>query len=117
VRRWAGGGPARRKLATFALPSELGNKRATMEMVAEAVRDLDLPGERLEKLRTAVAEAAMDAMEHDNHVRPELPVTVLVFASAEDLGVRITDRGGDPIPGPGGEATAKADDLTHGRDI
>lgn len=41
---------AHRTLVDFALPSELGNERAAMEKVARAVRALDLPPARLEKL-------------------------------------------------------------------
>lgn len=93
-----------RTVADFALPSEPGNEREAMALVAKAVRDLGLTPARLEKLRTAVAEATMNAMEHGNRYRPEVPVTVRVLTSAEDLCVRITDRGGGPVPTPGTEA-------------
>jgi len=80
-----------------------------MELVAEAVRNLGLPPARLERLKTAVAEATMNAMEHGNEYRPEVPVTVRVLASAEDLSVLIlsvliTDRGSSPVPAPSAEA-------------
>ena len=52
----------RRTLAEFSVPSEPGNERLAMEMVAEAVRDLDICGENLERLKTAVAEATMNSM-------------------------------------------------------
>lgn len=99
-----GGEPAHRTLADFTLPSEPGNEREAMEIVAGAVRDLDLPPARLEKLKTAVSEATINAMEHGNGYRPEAPVVVRVLASAEDLFVRITDRGGGPVSAPGAEA-------------
>jgi serine/threonine-protein kinase RsbW len=69
-----------------------------MELVAEAVQGLGLPPARLERLKTAVAEATMNAMEHGNGYRPEVPVTVRVLASAEDLFILITDRGGTSVP-------------------
>lgn len=88
-------------LANFALPSEPGNERRAMEQVIEAVKELDLPNRRLERLETAVAEATMNAMEHGNNYRPEVPVTIQVLASETVLAVRVTDEGGDaPILEP-----------------
>lgn len=99
-----GGEPARRTLADFSVPSEPGNEREAMEIVAGAARDLDLPPARLEKLKTAVSEATMNAMEHGNKYRPEAPVAIKVVASTKELSVLITDWGGGPIPAPGAEA-------------
>lgn len=91
----------RQTLADFALPSEPGNEQQAMEQVAEAVKELGLSDRRLERLKTAVAEAAMNAMEHGNNYRPEVPVTIQVLASQTVLSVRITDEGGGaPIPDP-----------------
>jgi len=87
----------RRILAEFQLPSEPGRERQAVEHVAVAVTELHLPSARLEKLKTAVAEATMNAIEHGNHFRPELPVSIKVLASEEVLTVSITDKGGDQI--------------------
>jgi len=65
-----------------------------MEQVAVAVAGLGLPADRLERLKTAVAEATMNAMEHGNRYDPELPVAIQVRASADELVVSITDHGG-----------------------
>ncbi len=95
------GDSAGRILADFTLPSEPGNERRAIERVAEAVRGLRLPAARLERLKTAVGEATMNAMEHGNKYRPDLPVSVRVLASETALSVEITDHGGDqPIPEP-----------------
>jgi anti-sigma regulatory factor (Ser/Thr protein kinase) len=88
----------RRTLAEFSVPSEPGNERLAMETVAEAVGDLDIRGENLQRLKTAVAEATMNAMEHGNKYRAEVPVEVLVLVEDQDLMVRITDRGSGPPP-------------------
>ena len=90
----------RRSLAELSLPSEPGNERRAAEEVAGAVDGLGLPPERLERLKTAVAEATMNAMEHGNGYRPEMPVDILVLLSGSELAVRITDRGGSPVPVP-----------------
>lgn len=46
----------------------------------------------------------MNAMEHGNAYRPEVPVTVQVLASAAKLHVLISDHGGRPIPPPSATA-------------
>jgi len=83
-------------LADFSLPSEPGNERLAMEEVAAVVSGLGLPEKTLEKLKTAVAEAALNAMEHGNHYRAELPVFIEVSVSDTDLSVKITDEGSGP---------------------
>jgi anti-sigma regulatory factor (Ser/Thr protein kinase) len=91
---------ARRTLADFTLPSEPGNERRAMEEVARAVSGLGLPEKTLQRLKTAVAEATMNAMEHGNRYDPEVPVQIQVLSSDADLFVRITDQGGSPVPDP-----------------
>src|SRR5712691_9956281 len=83
-------------LAEFSIPSVPGNERQAMEQVAQAVQELHLPASRLEKLKTAVAEATMNAMEHGNHYQPDVPVMIQVQASATTLAVRISDQGEGP---------------------
>jgi anti-sigma regulatory factor (Ser/Thr protein kinase) len=93
----AAGAPPRaeRQLAAFEVASEPGNERLAIDQVAEAVAGLGLVGQRLERLKTAVGEATMNAIEHGNGNRPELPVEVTVVTDDTDLTVRITDQGGD----------------------
>jgi serine phosphatase RsbU (regulator of sigma subunit)/anti-sigma regulatory factor (Ser/Thr protein kinase) len=86
-------------LASFDVPSEPGNERLAIDGVAEAIAGLGLPEARLERLKTAVGEATMNAIEHGNRNRPELLVAVNVVADEAGLRVRITDQGGErPFP-------------------
>ena len=87
---------ARRTLAELSVPSEPGNERRAMEEVAGAVEGLGLPDRTLERLKTAVAEATMNAMEHGNQYRSEAPVVIEVSASEVDLSVKLTDEGSGP---------------------
>jgi len=87
---------ARRTLVELSVPSEPGNERQAMEKVAVAVEGLGLPAPTLERLKTAVAEATMNAMEHGNHYRAEVPVVIEVSASDTELFVKITDEGSGP---------------------
>jgi serine phosphatase RsbU (regulator of sigma subunit)/anti-sigma regulatory factor (Ser/Thr protein kinase) len=93
-------------LADFDLPSEPGNERQAMELVSQAVADVGLGPARLERLKTAVAEATMNAMEYGNEYRSDRPVSIRVVHSEDRLRVQVTDQGG------GGElAEAEAPDL------
>jgi serine phosphatase RsbU (regulator of sigma subunit)/anti-sigma regulatory factor (Ser/Thr protein kinase) len=86
-------------LAEFSLPSQEGNERDAMRRAGEVAAAFGISGERLEGLKTAVAEATMNAIEHGNRNDPALPVTVRVVASGDELTVRISDEGGErPIP-------------------
>jgi serine phosphatase RsbU (regulator of sigma subunit)/anti-sigma regulatory factor (Ser/Thr protein kinase) len=89
----AGGDGVWQVISTFSIPSEPGNEREAMRLVAEAAQNLNLPSARFEKLKTAVAEGTMNAIEHGNQNRPDLQVeiAVLVSASHDALAVRITD--------------------------
>ena len=94
---------ARRTLAELSMPSEPGNERRAMEEVARAVSGLELPERTLQRLKTAVAEATMNAMEHGNRYDPEVPVDIQVWLFEECLLVRIIDQGSGPPPSPNAE--------------
>jgi serine phosphatase RsbU (regulator of sigma subunit)/anti-sigma regulatory factor (Ser/Thr protein kinase) len=81
-------------LAEFHEPSAMGNERKVMERVAEVVRDVGLDPKRYARLKTAVSEAAMNAIEHGNHGDPKLPVHVRVSTTERELTVTIVDNGG-----------------------
>jgi len=90
--------PAGRRLASFAVASEPGNERIALARVAEAVAGSGLPPARLERLKTAVAEATMNAIEHGNRSQPDIPVDVEVTQDGADIIVAITDLGGEHAP-------------------
>ena len=90
---------APRSLDTFTLASEPGNERLALARVAGTVKDLGLSDARLERLKTAVAEATMNAIEHGNGNRPEIPVEVAVTQDGEEIIVAITDQGSEVHPG------------------
>ena len=88
--------PSFRQLASFTVRSEPGNERVALAQVAEAVAGEGLSPGRLERLKTAVAETAMNAIEHGNRNQPEVPVDVVVTVADGDIVVTITDQGGAP---------------------
>jgi anti-sigma regulatory factor (Ser/Thr protein kinase) len=100
-------GGGRERLAHFELPSRPGNERRAMQQVAEVVAPLGLPQAKLDRLRTAVAEATMNGMEHGNKFDEAIPVLIEVAREGPNLKVSITDRGlKQPIP------EAETPDLT-----
>jgi anti-sigma regulatory factor (Ser/Thr protein kinase) len=87
---------ARRTLAELSIPSEPGNERRAAEEVARAVSELGLPERNLQRFKTAVSEATLNAMEHGNRYRADLPVIIEVSASEAEISVKITDEGSGP---------------------
>ncbi len=88
--------PAPSQPIEFEIPSASGNERLAMERVAELAAGLLPPG-RLERLKTAVAEATMNAMEHGNHYDPDTPARLKIFMDETAVRVAITDEGGGPL--------------------
>jgi anti-sigma regulatory factor (Ser/Thr protein kinase) len=106
--------PAPRRLASFALASVPGSERVALTQVADSVAGLNLPPGRLDKLKTAVAEATMNAIEHGNDNRPDLDVDIEVFYSGTEIIVTITDHGGRGDAGwPGDGDGGEIPDLTR----
>jgi serine phosphatase RsbU (regulator of sigma subunit)/anti-sigma regulatory factor (Ser/Thr protein kinase) len=91
-------GTARRLLDRFSVMSRPGGEREAMERVVQVARALNLPADQVDRLRTAVAESVLNAIEHGNRYQPDLPVDVDVLASSRDVVVRVTDRGDGPPP-------------------
>jgi anti-sigma regulatory factor (Ser/Thr protein kinase) len=88
-----------RQLAEFTIEGAIGNERAAMQRVAEAVAPLDLEPARLERLKTAVAETVMNAIEYGSQGNPGVPVDIRVDADDETIRVRVTDRAlSGPVP-------------------
>ncbi len=96
----AAGGPAERVLLRISLPGEAGNERQAMDRVAEAIEPLGLEPARFERMKTAVSEASMNAIEYGSQNDPSIPIDLEAVVVDDDLIVRISDRG---LGGPLGE--------------
>ena len=83
-------GPTR--TTAFSIPGEEGNERLAMDRVAASIADLGLLPARLERLKTAVSEATMNAIEYGSQGRADVPVDIVVETTADAIVVRITDR-------------------------
>ncbi|HET6909475.1 MAG TPA: ATP-binding protein [Mycobacteriales bacterium] len=83
-----------RQLVAFTVSSEPGNERLALARVAEAVAGSGLAPDQLERLKTAVAEATMNAIEHGNHNNAALDVDITVIDAGDSVSVLIVDQGG-----------------------
>jgi serine phosphatase RsbU (regulator of sigma subunit)/anti-sigma regulatory factor (Ser/Thr protein kinase) len=107
-----------RQLAAFSVPSDPGNERTAMDIVADAVEGLGFDEATRLRLGTAVSEAAMNAIEHGNEAQVDLPVDVTVRANDREVVVTIADHGGSqyvaPTEEPDLEAKLAGEDRPRG---
>lgn len=82
-------------LTQFTVRSEEGNERVAIAKVSEAVDALEIDPAQLERLKTALGEVVMNAIEHGNESRPELPVDISVLSNKTSVTVQVSDRGGN----------------------
>ena len=76
------------------LPSKIGYERVAMASSAALARMGGLPPARIEDLKSAVAEACINAMQHGNQWRPEARVVVHLNLSDDRFIISVTDQGG-----------------------
>jgi serine phosphatase RsbU (regulator of sigma subunit)/anti-sigma regulatory factor (Ser/Thr protein kinase) len=86
--------PNGRVLAEFELQSQPGNEREAIARVEEALAGLGIADARVQRLKTAVGEATMNAMEHGSEYRDDRPVSIKVLQAEDSVLVQVTDRGG-----------------------
>ena len=75
------------------LPSKVGYERIAMECSASFAKLAGLVAERIEDLKSAVAEACINAMQHGNKWRPEARVIVNMNFKDDTFIVSVMDQG------------------------
>ena len=75
------------------LANQLGYERIAMACSASFASMMGLSPERIEDLKTMVAEAAINAMQHGNKGRPDARVTVSLNFQDNTINVMVTDEG------------------------
>lgn len=81
------------------LPSRLGYEKIAMNTAASTARLMGFSDERIEDLKTAIAEACINAMEHGNKFDESLSVGVILSLNADSLEVKVLDTGSGPQHG------------------
>ena len=75
------------------LPSRLGYEKVAMSTAAAVAKLMGFREDRVEDLKTAVAEACINAMEHGNRLNERLSVGVVLSAGIDALEVKVIDDG------------------------
>lgn len=78
------------------LPSRLGCEKIAMGAAADLARQMGFGEDRIEDLKTAVAEACINAMEHGNKLDETLPIGVMLSMDRNSLEVKVRDSGTGP---------------------
>ena len=75
------------------LCNRLGYERIAMECSASFAKIFGCPADRIEDLKTVVAEAALNAMEHGNKGRANAKVTLFMDFKDDIINVAVIDEG------------------------
>jgi serine/threonine-protein kinase RsbW len=75
------------------LPTRLGYEKVAMNAASTVAKLMGFPDDRVDDLRTAVAEACINAIEHGNRLNEKLSVGVVLSAGADELEVKVIDDG------------------------
>jgi len=75
------------------LPSRLGFEKVAMNTAASVAQIMGFSDDRVDDLKTAVAEACINAIEHGNRMNELLGVVVTLSMDDESLEVKIQDHG------------------------
>lgn len=75
------------------LPNQLGYERVAMGSAAAFAKSIGFLDDRIEGLKTAVAEACINAVQHGNKGRPDARVVVTMSFRDDVLHVSVLDEG------------------------
>jgi serine/threonine-protein kinase RsbW len=75
------------------LPSRMGFEKVAMGAAAAVAKLTGFAEDRIEDLKTAVAEACINAIEHGNRLNENLSVVVVLSAGEDSLEVKVIDDG------------------------
>lgn len=81
------------RIIELRLPSRLGYEKVAMDTAASLARRMGFGPDRIEALRTAVAEAVTNAIEHGNAYDSDMKVNVVLTLRPDGLMVSVADQG------------------------
>ena len=76
------------------IDSKLGYERVAMACAASFAKMMGFSDERIEDLKTVVAEAAINAIQHGNKDRPDAKVAISMNFRDDALHIAVADNGG-----------------------
>lgn len=83
------------------LPSELGFEKIAISTAASMASLMGFSAQRIEDLKTAVAEACINAIEHGNQLDASAHVSVVLSSTDDELEVKVVDDGNGISTPPG----------------
>jgi serine/threonine-protein kinase RsbW len=84
---------ARTTTVEVRLPSRLGFEKVAMSTAASVAKLMGFREERIDDLKTAIAEACINAIEHGNRLNEKLSVGVVLSAGVDALEIKVMDDG------------------------
>ncbi len=85
--------PAKPTSVEVRLPSRMGYEKVAMGAAATVAKLEGFPEDRIEDLKTAVAEACINAIEHGNRLNEKRSVVVVLSPGKDALEVKVIDDG------------------------
>ena len=98
------------------IPSVMGNEKIAMDTAASMAKRMGFTEDRIEDLKTAVAEACINAIEHGNEMDSSTKVAITLTAEESKLQVTVKDegKGVGKTSAPSIENKIKGKDKTRG---
>ena len=99
------------------IPSRLGFEKVAMGTAASMAKLMGFSEDRVEDLKTAIAEACINAIEHGNQMNASVPVGLLLSMLPGELEVRVMDDGNgleNPPPKPDIDRKMTGEDEARG---
>jgi serine/threonine-protein kinase RsbW len=87
----------------LSLPSRLGYEKVAMNTAASVAKLMGFSEDRIEDLKTAVAEACINSIEHGNNLDETRKVGIVLSVKDSSLEVKVLDEGTGPhgeVPKP-----------------
>jgi serine/threonine-protein kinase RsbW len=98
------------------VPSRMGFEKVAMSTAASVAKLMGFRDDRIEDLKTAVAEACINAIEHGNRLNEKLSVGVVLSAGADSLEVKVIDDGRGMNQKPGKQNMPDIDRKMRGEE-
>ncbi|MCB0155063.1 MAG: ATP-binding protein [Anaerolineae bacterium] len=80
------------------LPNELGYEKVAIVSIAKAAQKAGFCREKIEDLKSALAEACTNAIEHGNSLNAQARLSIVCTVYSDSIQVSVIDEGHQPIP-------------------
>jgi serine/threonine-protein kinase RsbW len=98
------------------VPSRMGFEKVAMSTAASVAKLMGFRDDRIEDLKTALAEACINAIEHGNRLNEKLSVGVVLSAGVDALEVKVMDDGKGMKTQPGKQKKPDIDRKMRGEE-